>query len=108
MSPHSPWLVRVSFEAADYYLDVQLVHFLAHILPDSLHLLELLPVSGSKLVASGLTGCNGTSPTEPILEASVDPARTGDQTAIPTEWQAGTGGFARVSTQSSAKPAQAR
>ena len=62
----------------------------------------------SFIITSGLTGCSGASPTEPILEASIDPARIGDQTAIPTGWLAGTGGFAQVSTQSSAKPSAAQ
>jgi len=60
----------------------------------------------SLIIGSGLTACSGTSPTEPILEVSVDPGRIGDQTAIPTEWLAPTTGGARVSTQSSAKRVQ--
>jgi len=60
----------------------------------------------SLIIASGLTGCSGTSPTEPVLEASVDPGRIGDQTAIPTEWLPRAPAVAPVLIQPSAKPVQ--
>ena len=62
----------------------------------------------SLIIASGFTGCSGTSPTEPILDVSVDPGRIGDQTAIPTQWLAPIAGVPRVSTRSPAKQAQRR
>jgi hypothetical protein len=60
----------------------------------------------SFIIASGLTGCSAASPTEPVLEASVDPGRIGDQTAIPTEWLPRAPAVAPVLIQPSAKPVQ--
>lgn len=62
----------------------------------------------SFIIASGLTGCSGASPTEPALEASVDPGRIGDQTAIPTEWLPLVPAVTPVLIQPSAKTQSAR